>query len=122
MSIIRIVADLVIQRGSATCDEIQDHPKLAGYTRTQILGALKNARKAGLIHCASRAKANWFQSGSPPARHYPGETSAFRAPQRRSRKAQPPPASVWELAGIPSRSWPPVGQGRRFNLLGGWAD
>jgi hypothetical protein len=115
MSLRQSVIDLVNEMGSADCDEL--HEKLEGYTRQQVMNALKNARREGQVHCFGHARA-FIGGGSEPARHYPGPKPmpGAKGPGR----GKPPPASVWDLAGFPMRNWPPRGEGRVFNLLGPW--
>lgn len=121
MSLVQLVADMVTERGSATCDELLESPKLSQHTRDQVMNAMKNARRVGLIHCQKRYFG--LASGSEPARHYPGARDKFvplPKPRPKAERGCAPPASVWELGDRELRPWPPVGEGRKFNLLGPW--
>jgi hypothetical protein len=123
MTLFHTVTDLVTQLGSATCDEIYPHVRLKGYTRKQVIQSMAYARKLGLIHCMGRVPRAFKKgAGSEPTRHYPGKkpAGAPKATNRRSYVIVAPPASVWELGQTQTKAWPPVGEGRRFNLLGAW--
>lgn len=121
VTLFRQIADVVLEMGAANCNDLVIDPRFKQWSRLQILSGLKNARKAGLIYCDPRKpKKGSGSAGSEPSMHYPGGKPLVAPKPRRVGVA--PPASVWELGSMPARAWPPVGQGRRFNLLGGWAD
>lgn len=85
MSIAAEAAALVKQRGAANVDDLM--PDMPGYTRSQVLRALKTALDAGLID--SDGWTGPSHGGSKPA--------TYRAIKKTS---NPRVASVWELAGM----------------------
>lgn len=87
MNLTREAAALVIAAGAATVDDLM--PKLEGFTRQQVMRALKAATDAGLIESDG-----W--TGPRPGGSTPATYRAIRP--RRSR----PAASVWELARAPA--------------------
>lgn len=103
MSMAAEAAALVQERGAATVDDIL--PDMKGYTRVQVLRALKDARYAGLIdsdgwqpptsggtRLANRPhRATGQPRGSKP--------TTYRAIKK---TARPRVSSVWDLAGMPA--------------------
>ena len=81
MSLRRIVADLVNERGSATVDDLM--PELEDeYTREQVKAALKNAKNINLISCGGPIGGRpgvytpYVDKNKPPAR-YAGVASVW---------------------------------------------
>lgn len=120
MSMTQAVVRIVREKGSATVPEL--HAELPEYTVSQIWNAVKNCRTLGYIHCLGRTPKVPGTNRYQHARHYPGAKPRGNAPSPFPQAPVAPPASVWQLADRPQMQWPPAGEGRRFNLLGGWDD
>lgn len=109
------VADLVTEHGSADVNDLSAW--LPQYSRTQLLDAMKTARKLGLIHCVEPRKAGG--AGWIPGRYHPGPMpdvmAAESAPPKDRVIAIRPPNSAWELAHCLqiAGSWPPAWEGGR---------
>lgn len=119
MSLTHDVCFLIRKKGSATVDSLLS--ELPGYTRSQVMNAMKNARTLGLIHTLNWANRNGKNvgQGRAPSAYYPGPKPTFYGLQpieqpERDIKARPP-ASVWELGhGLQiAGDWPPAFEGGR---------
>lgn len=77
MSLVRIVTELVELHGKTTADQLVRDPYCEGYTRAQIVTALRNAAHFGHIHCVGRvvssraanARAGVYEPGPAPAKN-----------------------------------------------------
>lgn len=121
MSLRRSVAELVQEMGQATADDLV--PLLQEYNRVQILKALHNACRVGMLTCDGRAPRRGIErGGAAPATYRPAEgpPQMRKAPERKIHAR--PPNSAFELGhGLQiAGKWPPQGQGRRFSPLGSW--
>lgn len=87
MSAIRLVTELIDERGSGTVDDLM--PEIDGYTRQQVLNALQNAAAIGLITCDGRRPP---QKGSRLAK--PG---TYRTKKTEPTMRRRPVSSVWQL-------------------------
>ncbi|MBA3773856.1 MAG: hypothetical protein H0X13_15600 [Ramlibacter sp.] len=82
MSATRQAATLIAQRGSGTVDAIL--PEMQGYSRDQVLRALKAAAERGLITCDGNKQTPGVHGGTP---------ATYRAIVRR-----PAASSIWQYA------------------------
>ena len=95
MSATQIAADLIIERGFGTVDDIL--PSMPGYTRDQVFRALQAAAARGLIECDGRR----LPEGGPKKKSHraTGRPRGSKpATYRAKRTARRPVRSVFELA------------------------
>jgi hypothetical protein len=123
MSLMKMVVDMIAERGCGTVDHLM--PKLAesGYTRKQAIDAMQNARSQGFLWCEPASKVGVSSKGPRPAVYWPGKKRAdpFAALLVQKQDKPPPVASVWELGSPAARAWPPRFQGgRAYQKLGPW--
>lgn len=96
MSLVRIVTELVELHRKATADQLVRDPYCEGYTRAQIVTALRNAAHFGHIHCVGRivssraanARAGVYEPGPAPKK--PAKAEPVRV-------APLPPNSIFQL-------------------------
>jgi hypothetical protein len=126
MSLMQLVATMVREAGSATVDDLMPRLGAMGVTRAQVLGALQNAKYAGLGITCERAKRLGVPAGQPaPAVYVSCEVRAHPVPRRTFKEIPRPPstdpiaASVFELATPRAR---PVPVGVIYQPLGSWTD
>lgn len=115
MTLLRLVSDLIEEEGCGTADTI--HAKVAehGYTRAQVLQALKNAKRVGKVITDGSGR------GLGLATYYPPR-SPMRHMVRTMTGEEPMPkvSSVFEL-GNPKTTWPDPPAVRKINTpLGPW--
>lgn len=122
------VAKLVEEMGQATAEDLL--PKLEGFNREQVMQALKNAKRRGMVECGGREWSSGrrgntlgvYRSLEQP-KPEPKPVAPVRLHQDASGPMKRPPNSAWELCAdlrVPG-GWPPTDHtGRRYELMGSW--
>lgn len=131
MTFIRMVADAVIKEGGGSADTLVPLLHGQGFTRTQIISALSNAKRKGwLTSDKTRARRGKPRLGSKVAMYYPATNAmdlvaANLAAWSLQAKRHSPGAlvaSVFELGTPkPPSAWPKPPEAQAiYRPLGGW--
>lgn len=126
MSLRQLVVDLITERGSGTVDDLMPRLSELGYTRKQVLNAMKEARKRGSLRCqlVRRQAYAGGQVYTEPSIHWPGTGDQMFAQLviKRAKPKGPLVSSVFDLANPkPESAWPST-EGTVYQLLGSWGD
>lgn len=90
MSLMTLLVDLIQERGQATVDDLM--PEIEGYSRQQVLDALKNAAYRKRLDCITGRRGAGRKGGLPGIYKLAEEEVARRAPP-----VLPRINSVWQL-------------------------